>query len=396
VDSTLSGNEAGSYGGGLFNFDQGFTTLDRSTLSNNIAGFGGGAIYIGNDAVSTVTLTNSTLANNTTAGSGGAIRNYLGNIHISHSTISGNSAPANQTGGVLNAGGNSASVENSIIAGNMDSGISPDVWSNVTIDTFGVNLIGDNTGASGSFQAGLFVGTALDSVEPMLGSLADNGGGTQTMLPLYGSLAINNGVDTSVEPGRGSSEDQRGQYRPQGGEFDIGAVELVDTDKDGIIDVIEVANGLDPNNLDSDGDGLVDGSGGYTSASAYPGGVDDNGDGWADGEQDYGTDPNSGDSDGDGASDVAEVTDVYGSDSAALDPTVYRGDGNANETGAVEAGDVLLCTQVVIGAKIQTPQYEFHCDAAPADAQGVPQPDGVIGVGDVIKVQQKALGVTSP
>src|SRR6185437_3768351 len=61
-------------------------------------------------------------------------------------------------------------------------------------------------------------------LDPKLGSLANNGGLTQTMLPLAGSPAINNGSNALV-PG-GVTTDQRGQTRVQNGTVDIGAVEV--------------------------------------------------------------------------------------------------------------------------------------------------------------------------
>lgn len=60
-------------------------------------------------------------------------------------------------------------------------------------------------------------------------------------------------------------------------------------------------------NVDSDGDGLVDGPGGVVSTNDYPPGIDLDEDGFVDGEMDYGTDPAKADTDGDTVSDGAEV-----------------------------------------------------------------------------------------
>ena len=149
-----------------------------------------------------------------------------------------------------------------------------------------------------------------------------------------------------------------------------------DDDNDGLTDAFEQEYGYNPlisgeQETDEDNDGLN-----------------------ALGEQASGTHPKLADTDEDGINDGVEVGDPYGSD--PLDENSYRGNGDANENSSIEAGDLLICTRVAIGEESQTPQYEFHCDAAPASAEGIPQPDGVINAGDVIRIQRKALGVASP
>jgi hypothetical protein len=65
-----------------------------------------------------------------------------------------------------------------------------------------------------------------------------------------------------------------------------------DTDGDGSPDVYELTVlGTSPNKVDTDGDGLVDGSGGVVSLADLPGGIDEDSDGFVDGETDLGTDP---------------------------------------------------------------------------------------------------------
>ncbi|HEY9741316.1 MAG TPA: choice-of-anchor Q domain-containing protein, partial [Coleofasciculaceae cyanobacterium] len=65
-------------------------------------------------------------------------------------------------------------------------------------------------------------GAGITTANPLLGSLANNGGSgsTQTLALLAGSPAINAG-NNSVCP----KTDQRGVARPQGGVCDIGAFE---------------------------------------------------------------------------------------------------------------------------------------------------------------------------
>ena len=91
------------------------------------------------------------------------------------------------------------------------------------------NLLGDNSGCTFSATTGDIVGTGASPVDPLLGSLADNGGSTQTHELLTGSRAI--GAGNPATPGSGGSAcesiDQRGTSRPQGTDCDIGAYELV-------------------------------------------------------------------------------------------------------------------------------------------------------------------------
>ena len=79
-----------------------------------------------------------------------------------------------------------------------------------------------------------------------------------------------------------------------------------DSDGDGLLDGEEVAQGANPLNPDSDGDGLSDGE--ELTQGADPTNPDSDGDGLLDGEEvELGTDPTLTDSDKDGASDKAEI-----------------------------------------------------------------------------------------
>ncbi|MCF6239028.1 MAG: hypothetical protein L3J79_09535, partial [Candidatus Marinimicrobia bacterium] len=94
---------------------------------------------------------------------------------------------------------------------------------------------------------------------------------------------------------------------------DLGADEWKDSDGDNIADVWEVANGLDPFDaadalLDADNDGLNNFD--EFILLTDPNNPDSDGDGLTDGEEmnTYGTDPNNVDSDGDGESDGEELS----------------------------------------------------------------------------------------
>ncbi len=250
----ITNNTAITYGAGIAN--EGAMTLLESTVSNNRVGVGrpelvpwgiGGGIF--NDSTGELTIRGSTISGNTAGSSGGGIANR-GRIYVDNSTISGNTAPENGEGGggLMNdaarsargtarlssvtvtrnsSGGRQAGglhsfgalhVTNSIIADNSHTaGGSPDCTHLPTrpLESGGYNLIGDLTGCA-------FTGTLTGHIEgdPRLSSLADHGGPTATHSLLPGSPAIDGGHPTSCPP-----TDQRG--RPRTGRCDIGAFELV-------------------------------------------------------------------------------------------------------------------------------------------------------------------------
>ncbi len=188
ADCTLSGNSASQDGGAIFNF--GTLLVTDSTLSANSTPVGGGGI----ENSGTLTLTNSTVSGNS-AGSGGGIDND-DMLTVTNSTISGNSAGFN--GGVEND--STAIIANTIIANNTAAAGGSDVFG--TFDSMGFNLIGNSAGGIG------FVATDLQSVNPLLGPLQNNGGPTQTMALLPGSPAIGAGSVALIPAG--ITTDQRG------------------------------------------------------------------------------------------------------------------------------------------------------------------------------------------
>lgn len=217
-DSTFTGN-SGSAGGAIQIFSNSTFTvvmsIDRCTFSGNTATFAGGAIALQVlNTGSSVTIKNDTFTGNSATGSsatGAAI--YLGAapVTIANCTIAGNTSAA--SGGAVSFGDRKpvTAMNNTIIASN--SGGNCVVPSGVTF-TGGHNLqFGDSTC------------TGVPVANPLLGSLADNGGPTQTMALGAGSPAIDGG-DGGVAP----STDQRGVARNDGNgdgivAADIGAFE---------------------------------------------------------------------------------------------------------------------------------------------------------------------------
>ncbi len=175
----LTGNEANKYGGAVFNGAN--IQLLNVTITNNRALVGSG-IY--NDTNRTANIFNTTIVNNISfdGGSTGGVRNYS-NISFRNSIISTN-FPSNCFNGV------------------------DGVWISL-----GNNL--DN-GTSCLFTED----GDIQSTDPLLGPLQDNGGLSMTMALLLGSPAIDTGsnIDCPVV-------DQRGVERPFGSSCDIGAYE---------------------------------------------------------------------------------------------------------------------------------------------------------------------------
>lgn len=243
VTLTGGGNKGSGYGGGIYN--GGTLTLTNSTVSGNV---GGGGIY----NTGTMRVTYSTVSGNAAraphlflAGRGGGIYN-TGVMIVTNSTVSGNAAlgAGNGTrgrgGGIYNGG--TMTLAYSTVSDNY-------------VDLYGVGIDGGgpltlrgtilrNGGPGGNCTLGVVVtdqGYNLDSDrscrltqptdinnrDPRLGSLAHNGGPTQTIALQAGSPASGHG---GTRASGCPATDQRGSGRPDPedgafGRCDIGAFE---------------------------------------------------------------------------------------------------------------------------------------------------------------------------
>jgi hypothetical protein len=246
TSSTFTSNSANTNGGGIYNDSGGTLTLSSSTFSNNSGGSDGGAVdqdgtatisyctFSGNSAASEggamdnkgtlVGLTNCTLYNNVAVSDGGGIKTS-GAAQITNCTITDNRVTSGESGtfggGICDIG-SAAAIFNTIVAGNF-AGAAPSTTANDIAGTVASsssnNLIG--TGGSGGLTGGVNknqVGVA----NPGLGTLANNGGSTQTVDLQAGSPAIAQGNTALVTAGE---TDQRGFVRIVNGTVDIGAVE---------------------------------------------------------------------------------------------------------------------------------------------------------------------------
>ena len=229
VNSTLSGNSAtnsggggvnnggssGGYGGGIY-FNSGATlTIVNSTLSGNSAssptcptsycnqGKGGGLMLTGAIDSSTISVLNSTFTGNAAANYGGGIYLNGGTLTVGNSIVSGNNAPNGKEVAAPDPFGSSAKF---VSQGH-----------NLFGEDGVAGLVNASPIASDLILAGL-IGTAI-------GSLADNGGPTQTQMPVAVSPAIDAGNNALIPSSVTTDQRGTGYARIVGGTVDIGAVE---------------------------------------------------------------------------------------------------------------------------------------------------------------------------
>ena len=277
-NSTLSGNTANAYGGGIYN-SHSTLTLNNTILTGNTAYYEGGGIY--NELVlylDTLTLNNTTLSGNT-AGSGGGISHDGGTLILNNTTLSNNSA-TESGGGIYSDQGGRIMLNNATLSGNTAIAGGGIYNNQATVTLNNATLSGNTATGGGIYMAGrsgegqlnstnsIIAGNpagnssvrdniyfsspipsfinSMFSGDPLLAPLGDYGGPTQTMQPLPGSPTIDAGGTTA------HSIDQRGFSRVVGSSADMGAVEyqgladlLFDSDGDGNPFGVEYALGTD-------------------------------------------------------------------------------------------------------------------------------------------------------
>lgn len=200
TNSTLFSNQAtdpSGNGGGIWN--QGILTVSGSTLAHNSAAYGGGIYNEGSANLANVTLS----VNNDALGGGGFYNSRVASALLTNVTFYQN---AGVRGGNLYNNGGTLTLRNTMMAH----------FSGYT-NCFGYtggdhNLADDDTCG---------FGPGRENLDLKLGALQDNGGLTETHLPQPDSPAIDSGTGTSAP-----TKDQRGIDRPQGGAYDVGAVEV--------------------------------------------------------------------------------------------------------------------------------------------------------------------------
>ncbi len=251
-NSSLTGNAAGTggsagnglpggNGGGLYQ-GGGAATLTGDTLSGNTSGNGGAGTFCepcfsyggpggtggGIYSTATLSITNSTLSGNTVGvggnnapplggsgppGIGGALATGGGSTNLAYVTIGDNSDGIDAIAGTVTLAG--TIVADSTGANDQ----TPNNCTGTITETTGYNL---DSGTTCNFS----LATDISGQEPLLGSLAANGGPTETQALPSGSPAIDTGGSSTTGC---PLTDQRGSPRPDetadGGTCDIGAYE---------------------------------------------------------------------------------------------------------------------------------------------------------------------------
>jgi predicted outer membrane repeat protein len=190
---TFFANEASDNGGAIEALTNGesLTVVDSTFDGNSAVGGTGGAIYIRTSV--TATITNSTIVRNSASQSGGGVA-CSGTLNLKNDVIALNTAVPGA-----------------------------DVFLTGTLASASHNFIGDATNSGVSAVNGNQVGTTAHPLNPKVGTLANNGGPTETDAPLAGSPTIDTGDDTVIST---VTTDQRGLPRKSGSHVDIGAVEV--------------------------------------------------------------------------------------------------------------------------------------------------------------------------
>ena len=262
LDSTFTSNGPAStsglsIGGGLFVY--GSTMIDSSRFVSNSANTSAGAVY----AASNFTANRSTFASNSATGFGGAVfaagnavltqstfsSNYgapsavfaMGTLNSVNSTFTSNDSDVPQPQSTLYSYStmtlNFTTVSGNTLATAKSAASTKDGDISVTNSVFWNNSDGSDyldvaSGGQLSVSHSLFSSTSSveppvsgDSLifgeDPLLGSLADNGGPTQTMMPAADSPVIG-----AANPVGAPATDQRGFSRTTNGLADMGAVQV--------------------------------------------------------------------------------------------------------------------------------------------------------------------------
>jgi predicted outer membrane repeat protein len=230
LNSTLSENTARAYGGGISN--AGRTTVSKSTIHGNGSYYNGGGISTGGGAPNLYVI-NSTISQNYAYNNGGGIyASFLSILAaVYNTTIIDNDADHDRDvnggigGGVYADAGSRLIVVNTLIAGN--TVLNAPIYNDCDgmLEVYGWNLLSDVTGCtfSGNGYAS-WGGISLNKTGP----LQNNGGPTWTHAILASSAAIDSTIDSLGcvdETGLLLTTDQRGAPRPAGARCDVGAFE---------------------------------------------------------------------------------------------------------------------------------------------------------------------------
>jgi fibronectin-binding autotransporter adhesin len=237
TSTTFSGDSAGLEGGSIRSLSPGVVSISSSTIGQSKASTGGDIWNSG-----TLSITTSTVSGGSASVSGGGIDDTAtSTLNLSNSTIADDSSVSG--GGIYTAG--TLTAVNATIAdndGTTGSGLDVAAGTTTLYNTIvdgdqGGNDVAGTLAAASSYNlfgtgANALTGTNSNLVgvtSPDLGSLANNGGPTETVALLIGSPAIDGGAN-SIAGQTVPTLDQRGAIRASteynsGTQVDIGAYE---------------------------------------------------------------------------------------------------------------------------------------------------------------------------
>ena len=254
INSTLNNNTSSDSGGGILSTSTSKTSLviiTNSTIRNNSSLSGGGVLSSSNgfgvNATAKIVVNSSSIINNASDDKGGGLYAYSSNsnseVTINNSTITGNVSNNNSGGGIYSEAGSgftlgssSVTIYNSTFNSNTGTSgggiatsantstltVGGSIFENSSISNNGTNSVSSNGYNIFTDAPTGTVGTDQISITPAqinLGTLANNGGTTQTLLPGIGSIAIDAGDPSDM------TDAQNGAVF--GGIRDIGAAEAM-------------------------------------------------------------------------------------------------------------------------------------------------------------------------
>ena len=233
VKSTFHDNHSGGNGGGLY-FAGARMTMERSTFSRNISGGAGGGLCFPNVGVDSMYLLQNTFWYNEAASDGGGIETGR-TTYLYACTIAENLADRDLSVSHDGAGVHATAplyVNGCILARNRLSYaggfFSDDDCAATGTNAGSYNLLGVGEGCGGIINGvnGNIVGSMIAPVFPLLSSLDDYGGPTQTCALYKGSPARDAFLSCTSGGSDTFTSDQRGRPRPRGAACDMGAFEL--------------------------------------------------------------------------------------------------------------------------------------------------------------------------
>ncbi|HEV7509600.1 MAG TPA: IPTL-CTERM sorting domain-containing protein [Thermoanaerobaculia bacterium] len=222
LQSTISGNQAFDYGGGIYLSGASFT-IESSTISGNTAGvpdsnpalgLGGGLYLTGGN----LQILNGTVSSNRAGQTGGGIAISNTSLLLRLTTVSNNTAGIRAGSIMVSEPTNQVQLDHAIVA----NGVPQDLASR-QFAIFPPTLTANYSLIEAPGDSVLVGAHNLVGADPLLGPLAGNGGPTLTHRPLPGSPVIDAGNPAIPSP---PPTDQLGFARIFGPAVDLGSVEV--------------------------------------------------------------------------------------------------------------------------------------------------------------------------